>query len=563
MNDIYKLDNIKIKPPVNRDNEKNIVAAAVSKKLRINDEQLGNLTIVRRSLDARKKNDIVWVYSAAFEIKCGKNDIERILRKNKDISVYSPVKYEPVPAGAFEQFLSDTEKKLDSTAPHVGKIRPVVVGSGPAGLFCAYSLSLAGMCPVVVERGDSMEERIRKVDTFFAGGELDTDSNIQFGEGGAGTFSDGKLFSHLHDKSGRTEYILRTFAKFGADPDILYDSKPHIGTDVLRQVIVNMRHAMEEMGAEFRFGTAFMEPIEKDGILTGARFRDRKGNVNEQSCSILVFAPGHSARDTFLNVHAAGIPMENKPFAVGFRIMHSQEMTNISQYGQKRDTLNLPPADYKLTGHTASGRAVYSFCMCPGGYVVNASSEKGHLAVNGMSNRDRASVFSNSAIVAGVNSADFGDGLFDGMYFQKQLERKAYELAGGKIPVECYGDYREKKRSAFNISPLTAGADMPMKGAFDYSDLNTLLPEHLNNDIIEAMAYFGRKIRGFDDPEALLAGVETRTSSPVRIIRGEDLQARLKGFYPCGEGAGYAGGITSAAADGLKVAEQILHLRMQ
>ena len=358
MSKIYKLDNIKIKPPINRDNEKEIVAAAVSKKLRLNAEQFDNLTILRRSLDARKKNDIVWIYSAAFEFKCGKNDIEKILRKNKEISVYSPVKYEPVPAGISEPLSSHMGNKCKGSVLHSGKIRPVVVGSGPAGLFCAYSLSLVGMCPIVVERGDSMEERIRKVDSFFAGSELDTDSNIQFGEGGAGTFSDGKLFSHLHDKSGRTEFILKTFVKYGADPDILYDNKPHIGTDVLRKVIVNMRHAMEEMGAEFHFGTTFIEPVKRNDILTGAKFKDRNGNVTELDCNTLVFAPGHSARDTFQNIHAAEVSMESKPFAVGFRIMHSQEMIDISQYGQKRDVLKLPPSDYKLTGHTASGRAV-------------------------------------------------------------------------------------------------------------------------------------------------------------------------------------------------------------
>ncbi|MCR5010776.1 MAG: FAD-dependent oxidoreductase [Lachnospiraceae bacterium] len=573
MNELFKLDNIKIKPPIKREKEKDIVAAAVSKKLRLNAGQLDNITIVRRSLDARKKNDIVWIYSAAFAFKCSKNETEKILRRNKEISVYSPVKYEILTSRISETGITDERKGSMDTASCCGKERPFVVGSGPAGLFCAYSLSLAGFCPIVVERGDSMEERIRKVDAFFAGGELDTDSNIQFGEGGAGTFSDGKLFSHLHDKSGRTEFILKTFVEYGANPDILYDNKPHIGTDVLRRVIVNMRTAMEAMGAEFRFGTTFIEPVEKDGVLTGARFKDRKGNVTEQECGILVFAPGHSARDTFQNIHAAGIPMESKPFAVGFRIMHSQEMIDFSQYGQKRDAYKLPPADYKLTGHTASGRAVYSFCMCPGGYVVNASSEKGRLAVNGMSNRDRASAFSNSAIVAGVSREDFGDGLFDGMYFQQMLEKKAYELAGGKIPVERYGDYRNNAKNGFSPSSLTgytenandipgaAGSsvcNMPLMGGFEYASLRAILPERLNSDIIEAMSYFGTRIKGFDGDDALLAGVETRTSSPVRVVRGEDLQCSLKGFYPCGEGAGYAGGITSAAADGLKVAEMIM-----
>ena len=551
MSEIYKIDNIKIKPPADRNKETEIVTAAAAKKLKLNSDQLCDLFIVRRSLDARKKNDILWIYSAAFEFKGNRSEIEKIMRRNKEVSVYSPVKYKSVSVN-----LKESGPLADPSSS--GSERPVVVGSGPAGLFCAYSLCLDGYRPIVAERGDSMEERIRKVDSFFAGSELDTDSNIQFGEGGAGTFSDGKLFSHLHDRSGRTEFILKTFVDYGADPDILYDNKPHIGTDVLRKVIVNMRHAMEEMGAEFRFKTTFIEPVKNGDTLTGARFMDRDGNVTELECSTLVFAPGHSARDTFINIHKAGLDMASKPFAAGFRIMHSQSLIDMSQYGQERSALNLPPADYKLTGHTASGRAVYSFCMCPGGYVVNASSEKGHLAVNGMSNRDRASAFANSAIVAGVSSEDFGEGLFDGMYFQQMLEKKAYELAGGKIPVECYGDYREKKTVDFASSSLTAGGDMPLKGMFEYCDLRSILPETLNNDIIEAMAYFGRKIKGFDDPEALLAGVETRTSSPIRIIRGEDLQSSLKGFYPCGEGAGYAGGITSAAADGLKVAEKIV-----
>ena len=402
-----------------------------------------------------------------------------------------------------------------------------------------------------------MDSRKADVEQFWQGGKLLKDSNVQFGEGGAGTCSDGKLNTLVKEKYGRNKAVLETFVHFGAKESILYDAKPHIGTDVLCDIVKKMRQEIIRMGGTVRFDSKVTDLcIEEDAI---------KGViVNGQEtldCEQLVLALGHSARDTFEMLLRRAIPMEPKAFAVGFRVEHPQEMINRELYGLS-DPGVLGAAAYKVTAQTATGRGVYSFCMCPGGYVVNASSEEGRLAVNGMSYSGRDGSNANSAIIVAVTPEDFGGSHpLAGIEFQRRLEEKAYSLAQGKIPVQRYGDFREKVLGENDRENKTwEKSDLqPMcKGLYQWSDLTTLLPGNCNEAFVEGMEVFARQIKGFDDPTAILSGVESRTSSPVRIPRDEEnLQSVIKGLYPCGEGAGYAGGITSAAMDGLRVAEKI------
>ena len=559
---MLKTDNIKIRTPLDPKKEMTVLRNAVIKRLKLKDTVIKDLKIIRRSLDARKKNDIFWVYSVAFSLGMKVEQVTEIVKNSKGkITYYSPRKYD---TGADWEVYNERDEKgnLLSITPTANFAfireheRPYIIGTGPAGLFCGYELARLGLRPVLIERGDKIEDRVNAVEHFWNTGELDPGSNIQFGEGGAGTFSDGKLFSHVHDKSGRVEEVLETFVRFGADPDILYDSKPHIGTDVLRQVIKNMRSEMEIMGATFKFRTTFINPVTENGKLTSIRIKDKDGKIEMIPANLLVLAPGHSARDTFINLHESGIEMQNKPFAVGFRFIHPQDDINMAQYGADHKSKLLPPADYKVTAKASSGRAVYSFCMCPGGYVVNASSEDGMVAVNGMSNRDRASGNANSAIVITVDENDYGEKLFDGMRFQRDLEKNAYMLAGGRIPVEVWSDFCENRDEAFHR--FHNGEEPMIKGAYEYANLRKILPESFNKDLMETVPQFARYINGYDSGMTLLAGVETRTSSPVKMERFDDGQSTIRGIYPCGEGAGYAGGITSAAVDGLKVAEKIV-----
>ncbi|MCR5209225.1 MAG: FAD-dependent oxidoreductase [Lachnospiraceae bacterium] len=559
---MLKTDNIKIRTPFDPDKETDLLRDALAKKIKIRSSYIKDLKIIRRSLDARKKNDIFYVYSVAFLLGMKVENITEFVKKSKGrINYYSPREYD---IGADWQVFRDRDEEGNllgiTPAADISFIkdnkRPCIVGTGPAGLFCGYELARVGLCPILIERGDRIEDRVNAVEHFWETGNLDPASNIQFGEGGAGTFSDGKLFSHVHDKSGRVEEVLKTFVRFGADPDILYDSKPHIGTDVLREVIKNMRTEMEIMGATFMFRTTFISPVTEKGKLTAIRIKDKDGKTDSLPAASLILAPGHSARDTFINLHESGLVMENKPFAVGFRFIHPQEDIDTAQYGCDHRSRQLPPADYKVTAKASSGRAVYSFCMCPGGYVVNASSEDGMLAVNGMSNRDRASGNANSAIVITVDERDYGEKLFDGMRFQRELEKNAYILGNGKIPVEVWGDFCDGRDEGFNR--FNNGAEPMIKGAYEYADLRKIMPEAFNLDLMETVPQFARYIHGYDSKSALLAGVETRTSSPVKMQRFDDGQSSVRGIYPCGEGAGYAGGITSAAVDGLKVAEKIV-----
>lgn len=438
--------------------------------------------------------------------------------------------------------------KGELSLPH----RPVIVGSGPAGLFCAYLLAKHGYAPIILERGRSMEERTQDVERFWQDNQLNPESNIQFGEGGAGAFSDGKLNTLVKDIKGRSQEVLDIFIRHGAPEEIGYQSKPHIGTDLLRGVITDMRRQIEAWGGHFLFGACMDGMDFWQGKLAGITYTQNGASFSMEA-SVAVLAIGHSARDTFRLLHGLGFSMEAKPFAVGLRVEHPQAMINESQYGAKLAG-ELPAAPYKLTANLKNGRGVYSFCMCPGGYVVNASSEPGRIAVNGMSYSSRDGANANSAIIVTVTPEDFGayGGPLDGVEFQRRLEEQAYRIGAGRVPQQLFGDFTEGKVSASYGSFPSA-----IKGQKGFGPLHTLFPKELTDSFCQGMRQFSQKIPGFSRPDAILSGVESRTSSPVRITRDALFESNKKGIYPCGEGAGYAGGILSAAMDGMKVAEAV------
>lgn len=524
--------------------------SSIARHLRVQEKEITNLKIERKSIDARKKPDIFYNYTVTFE---SRNEKEILFknRKNRNLQEY-------VAPPDLESFIERAEKANGKT---------VIVGSGPAGLFCGYFLALCGWEPLIIERGGPMWERVEQVSRFWKEGVLDPDTNVSFGEGGAGTFSDGKLNTGVKDKTGKKKFILETFVRHGAPEEIRYLAKPHIGTDELREVILSMRRTIEEKGGTYMFHTKFTGfeygkeksgTSEDDAVkgITGIHVLNEEGLEETIDCDRCVLAIGHSARDTFIQLRDEGIPMEKKPFAVGVRVEHPQKMINEIQYGV--DDKRLPAADYKLTGKTADGRGVYSFCMCPGGYVVNASSEEGMTVVNGMSNHARDSVNANSAIVVTVDERDFdGEDILAGMEFQRKLERKTFQMGNGRIPVQRLGDFEKgvPTENFGKVKPCT-------KGNFVMADLKKILPSYIADGIMEGVKQFGGKMRGFDDEDTLFLGTETRTSSPVRILRGPDfMSCSVRGVYPCGEGAGYAGGIMSAAMDGLRVAVQIVSER--
>ncbi len=511
-----------------------VLTKKAAKILGVKETDISALCILKHSIDARKKPQLFQVYTVGVTLRNEKLQ-EKVIKYCKDKSVAPYIQNPYI-------FPSTGKTKLS--------FRPVVIGTGPAGLFCGYMLAKYGYQPILLERGFDVDTRTKDVEAYWSGGSLNPDSNVQFGEGGAGTFSDGKLNTLVKDKHGRNKEVLRIFVQFGAPEHILYESKPHIGTDVLRQVVINLRNAIIACGGEVRFGAKMTGFQVKEGTLCAVEVNNSEWIQTTQA----VLAIGHSARDTFTYLDKIHVPMEAKAFAVGMRVEHSQCMINNSMYGEEQGN-QLPAAPYKLTAQTSTGRNVYSFCMCPGGFVVNASSEPEQIAVNGMSYADRDGEHANSAIIVQVTPKDYGEnGPLAGITFQRQLEKKAYLLGSGKVPVQYYEDY-VKNVSSENIK----NREKPcMKGAYQLTNLRGLLPTDCEVAFLEGMEQFDKIIPGFAGKETILSGIESRTSSPVRIHRDEMLQSpAIRGLYPCGEGAGYAGGITSAAMDGILIAEKI------
>ena len=483
-------------------------------------------------MDARHRNNILLSYVLSVEVR------------DEDAALKAAPSGK---AGKYER----PEYKLPEPGSAKLSNRPAVVGAGPAGMFAAWVLARAGYRPVVLERGRDMENRRADVERFLSGGPLDETSNVQFGEGGAGAFSDGKLVTRIRDP--RCLEILRQLVRCGASDDILYSARAHVGTDRLALVIPAMRREIESLGGEYRFSSAVEGIIIKDGRLAGLAVR--RGEAPEVvECEAAVLAVGHSARDTIRNLLAQGAALEPKPFAVGFRAEHPQAFVDSAVWGGLAGNPSLGAADYHLSCDV-NGRAVYTFCMCPGGFVVNASSEQGRLAVNGMSLRSRDGLNANAAVVAAVDARDFGSGALSGMEFQRELEEKAFRLGGNwHAPAQRVADYMAGRASkSFGaVQPTVRPGAVPR-------DLNGLLPKALDDAIQAALRQFDRRMPGYLLGDSVLTAVETRTSSPVRMLRGEDMQAAgIEGLYPAGEGAGYAGGILSAAADGMRAAEALV-----
>ena len=535
---MIKISNLKLdvkKLPVEKETKKVNVAAErallqkeIIKTLRIPEADLLDFHIVKKSIDARKKEHVHYLYVLSAKVK-KENQILRKL-KNPNITVYERKRYSFTPEGT---------KKLEHS--------PVVVGAGPAGLFCALELARAGMKPIVLERGKPVDQRLQDVEDFWKTGVLDTDSNVQFGEGGAGTFSDGKLNTAVKDPTGRVQKVLDTFVEFGAPEEVKYLNKPHIGTNRLQGVVKNIREEIISLGGQVLFKSKMTDVLIEQGKIAAVEIN---GDMTIP-CEALVLALGHSARDTFQMIHERGLLMEKKAFAIGVRIEHPQALINRSQYGDVCDLL--PTADYKLTYQASTGRGVYSFCMCPGGYVVNSSSEDGCLVVNGMSNYERDADNSNTALIVTVTPDDFeGQSVLAGVEFQRKWEHAAYEAGQGKVPVQLYKDFKENK-----ISTEYGTVKPCIKGETTFANVRACLPGYVGDTIIEGMSAFDKKMKGYDNPDAIILGVETRTSSPVRIVRDEQFTSNIQGIFPCGEGAGYAGGITSAAIDGIKVSEAL------
>jgi len=501
--------------------------AAACAKLRVSPGSLSGMKIIKRSLDARKKPDVKWVYSLAFAYA---GNEEKLIKKCADAAIYEKPVYE---------------------IPHIEtQDRPLVVGFGPAGMFASLVLAKAGMKPLVIERGKDALSRKADIERLRNGGVLDTESNVQFGEGGAGTFSDGKLGTGTHDR--RISWVLEQFYLNGAKESVMYDSKPHVGTDVLIDVVRNIRRSLVELGGEIRFSTRLTGLDTENGRIKGVYAQS--GGVTEYiPCTRVILAVGHSARDTFEMLEEMKIAMQPKPFSMGVRIEHLQKDIDFSQYGRERG--ELPAADYSLNVHLPDGTSAYTFCMCPGGEVFAAASEEGGVCTNGMSYSARDGVNSNSALLVTLHPEDFPyEGNLGGMKWQRDIERAAYNCGGSYLaPAQLAGDFLAHRASA------GAGCIEPSyKPGVVWTDLHTVLPERITSVLENALPELGRKLKGFDCPDAVLTAPEARSSSPVRIIRDENCEGSLKGLYPCGEGAGYAGGITSAAVDGMRCAEKLM-----
>ena len=504
-----------------------------ARMLRVDNSRIKQVHIVKKSIDARKKPDVKVIYT--IDVKVEGNE-EKILRRSgcKKASI-APVYKLKLP-----YLLKSPEK------------RPVVVGFGPAGMFAALILAQAGCRPIVLERGADAKSRHAAVSRFFETGELDCKTNVQFGEGGAGTFSDGKLNTGVNNP--RIHWILEQFVQAGAQENILYDAKPHVGTDVLLHVVQNIRKRIISLGGEVRFNTQVTEVITAGDRLSGLVLSDG----TNLECEYCILAIGHSARDTFTMLHRNGLHMEPKAFSMGVRIEHQQTAIDWAQYGCENPAL--PPADYKLVAHLAD-RTVYTFCMCPGGYVVAAASEEGGTVTNGMSYSDRAGENANAAVLVTLQPEDFPEpGPLGGMHWQRQLEERAFRMGGSNYhaPAQLVGDFLEGKKSegAVSVKPT-------YRPGVTWCDLHEVLPEPITSALKEGIVALNSKLSGFSAPDAVLTAPETRSSSPVRIVRDKEGVSSLKGLYPAGEGAGYAGGIMSAAIDGMMAAEALVERLME
>ncbi|WPC41701.1 NAD(P)/FAD-dependent oxidoreductase [Clostridium sp. JS66] len=523
-----KINNLNISIDENIEDLKN----KVCKKLKISHTNIEEFKILRESIDARRKDNIRFNY--VVEIKCDKEEKIVDRANDKDVKIEKEIYNEEFPFG---------NKKMNH--------RPVIVGMGPAGMFAGLLLAEKGYRPIIIERGEKVEDRTNTINKFWTTGELNLESNVQFGEGGAGTFSDGKLTTRIKD--ARCDFVLDKFVKAGAPEEILYNGKPHIGTDILKKVVKNIREKIIELGGEVRFNSKLQDIVVSNGVLKSIVV-----NESEIPSENLILAIGHSSRDTYEMLYRKGIFMEPKAFAIGVRAEHSQQMISENQYGKYANHPKLKAADYRLTYNTKStGRGVYSFCMCPGGEVVAAASEEGRLVTNGMSFFKRDKDNANSAIVVSINESDFqGDTPLKGMEFQRHYESLAYVLGGGEYtaPVQLIGDFLKDE-----VSTKLGNIEPTYKPGYKFCDLRKCLPSYVIEALKEGFINFDKKIKGFVSNDGVLTGIETRTSAPVRILRNENLESiSAQGLYPCGEGAGFAGGIMSAAVDGIKVAENII-----
>lgn len=518
---MYRIHQIKL--ALNED--VSLIPEKIKARLKRKDISIISWEIIKESLDARDKNDIKKVYSIDFVARGG--GVEYI-----GLDEAPPKRYEYVERGT--EILNNP---------------PVIVGFGPCGMFAGLILAKMGYRPIIIERGKSIDARVKDVEKFWEDGTLNEESNVQFGEGGAGTFSDGKLTTQIKDK--RVLKVLREFVKAGAPKEIKYKQKPHIGTDVLRSVVASIRETIIENGGQIYFESKLTGiSFGQDGSLCSIMINDSKEVHTEN----LVLALGHSARGTLKLLYDSGISMVQKQFSIGVRIEHKQAMINRAQYGKDWETLELGAADYKLSHKCSNGRGVYTFCMCPGGHVIASSSQKGTVVTNGMSYHDRGAENANSGLLVDVTTDDFGsDYPLAGVEFQEKYEKLAFEAGGGNYnaPAQKIGDFMNDKRGNFDkVTPT-------YKPGVKWVELSECLPAFATEALKEAIPALGKKLRGFDNKEAVLTGVETRSSSPVRILRNEDFESSIKGIYPGGEGAGYAGGIVSAAVDGIKIAEAI------
>lgn len=580
-----------------------VIPERIVKKLGVKGLQIQEYRLIKESVDARNKADIKLVYSVDFipslaDKTAGETEIRLLSQcKNAKLEPAPDMNYQPVQQGS---------EPL--------KNRPVIAGFGPCGMFAGLILAQAGYRPIIVERGKSIEERVKDVERFWKEGILDEESNVQFGEGGAGLFSDGKLTTQIKDP--RVRKVLEEFVLAGGPPELLYKQKPHIGTDVLRRVVLSIRRTILEYGGEILFqsrltGLEVSENGNKgattgnndngaiignsdNGTTTGSIGNNGNNNNggNEKRIKAvqinggatietenLILAVGHSARDTFRNLYESGVEMSQKPFSIGVRIEHPQSMINESQYGSSRESSELGAADYKLSYRCKNGRGVYTFCMCPGGYVIGAASQAGHVVTNGMSYHDRGSALANSALLVDVRTEDFSDDHpLSGIDFQEKYEKLAYQAGGANYhaPAQTVGAFMagdfsddlkaaessaaEKNAGASAVlkSSVSADLDPTYRPGVHWTELRSCLPDFAVEAMREAIPQLGRKLKGFDREDGIMTGVETRSSSPVRINRDEMLTGSIQGLYPAGEGAGYAGGIMSAAVDGIKVAEEII-----